>query len=135
MKNRGEAIHKAGTKAIKTELNSLLKNIPKDLAVGYNLVLRDIRDEISDFFDQHSADGTRNSKRKVVSITKVKLQEALQPEIGNLAQQWVTQPTVGEELPVDDDSEDEPMQDEDAFMDNDEGQDDDYQYNSDGDAD
>ena len=135
MKTRGEAIHKAGTRAIKTELNSLLKNIPKDLAVGYNLVLRDIRDEISDFFDQHSADGTRNSKRKVLSITKVKLQEALQPEIENLAQQWVTEPTVDEEIPVDDDSEDETMQDEDAFMDNDEGKDDDYQYNSDADAD
>lgn len=134
MIDEGVNIHKAGTNAIKAELNQLLDNIPVTLAVGYNLALQQIRDEIKSFFEQHSSDGARNSARKVVSISKVRLQEALLADIDVLAKNWISKLPV-EEIPDDDETGDEMALNDDLFIDLDKGDDDDYEYNSDGEAD
>jgi hypothetical protein len=133
MMNDGVKIHEAGAKAIKVELDQLLNNIPVQLAVGYNLVLQQIRDEIKAFFERHSSDGSRNSTRKAVSITKVRLQEALVADIKALAKKWVSKPPSEEAtVPFDpDEAEDENPLNDDLFIDLDKSDDDDYEYNSD----
>jgi hypothetical protein len=136
MKDEGVRMHREGSNAIKAELDQLLNDIPVKLAPGYGRVIEQIREEAKTFFEQNSCDGARNSTRKSVSLTKVRLQEALLVDIKKLAKDWVTkQPITAVVIPDDDETEDEMALNEELFIDLDKGDDADYEDSSDGDED
>jgi hypothetical protein len=135
MRKKGVKLHEAGTRAIRAELDELLDSIPTRLAIGNNLVLRHIREEIKLFFDRNSTEGVRNSRRRVVSNAKLLLQKDLLKVIDDLAKDWKTKVVV-EEIPDDDETEEEMALNDDLFVDLSKDDDDeDYEYNSDGEAD
>jgi hypothetical protein len=136
MKDEGVRMHREGSNAIKAELDQLLNDIPVKLAPGYGRVIEQIREEAKTFFEQNSSDGARNSTRKSVSLTKVRLQEALLVDIKKLAKDWVTKPPIIAVVILDDDeTEDEMALNEELFIDLDKGDDTDYEDSSNGDED
>jgi hypothetical protein len=124
-------MHRMGKKAIKSELDQLLDNVPARLGQGNALILQQIREEIKQFFDRNSTDGSRNSSRKVVSNAKLLMQKDILVDINNLAKDWKL-PVQDELFPNDDETEDEMTFDDDLFVDFSKDDDDDY---SDGEAD
>jgi hypothetical protein len=132
MKSEGKAMHHHATGAIKAAVDKLLDSLMSRFATAYDLVLKQIREEIKSFFDLNSSNGTRNSTRRVVSIAKVHLQKDLSADINTLAHDW------GSKLPVnsggfrpDIESDDEMDVNDQIFVDIDNSPDDDYQDDSD----
>jgi hypothetical protein len=73
MKKDGELMHQEGNRAVKTALDNFLTTVPTALAGAYNAVIEQIMGEVRLLFEQNTADGNRNSTRRVRSNNKVRL--------------------------------------------------------------
>lgn len=125
MTSKGVHMHRVGKRAIKSELDQLLDNVPARLGQGNALILQRIREEIKQFFDRNSTDGSRTSSRKVVSNAKLLMQKDILVDINNLEKDWKL-PVQDELLLNDDETEDEMTFDDDLFVDLSKDDDDDY---------
>jgi hypothetical protein len=109
-------MHRVGKKAIKAQLDQLLDNVPMRLGQGNTIILEQIRNDIKEFFDRHSADGSRSSKRRAISNAKVLLQRDMLPILDKLTTDWKL-PIQKEKISDDDETEDEKDPNDDLFMD------------------
>jgi hypothetical protein len=106
MESEGRAMHHEATRAIKSAVDKLLDSLPSKFSDGYNLVLERIREEVKLFFDQNTADGKRNTTRRVISTAKIRLHKDLSADLNTLANNWDSRPLV-ESSPQDDESNDD----------------------------
>lgn len=88
LEEKGDEIHHAATKALKRALNKMLASIPGCLEAGRIAALQDIRDKVSQFFEENSAAGLRTSGRKLVSPAKIALAKELMVVIDELEKKW-----------------------------------------------
>ncbi|KAE8443183.1 hypothetical protein EG329_002282 [Mollisiaceae sp. DMI_Dod_QoI] len=128
MKKNGVQMYRHGFKAVQTALDEMLEGLPATFATGYNAVLAEIRDEIQLFFEQNSANGSRTSARKVVSLAKVNLQKDFMVHINTLAADWSSE--VAARYQREDEDDDEPGFDDAEFFDTEknDAQDEDYEF-------
>lgn len=103
MKTKGLQMHHATSQAAVEVLNEMLVNLPNHLEAAYRAPLKDIEEQISRFFDENTASGTRNSARRVISHSKINLQRAMLPILEELTKAWTSDNLVKQAVEEDDD--------------------------------
>ncbi|KUJ08363.1 uncharacterized protein LY89DRAFT_742198 [Mollisia scopiformis] len=123
----GILMYREGFNAVKAALDEMLDGLPASFAVDYNVALTQIREEVNLFFEQNSANGSRTSSRKVVSLTKTRLHDEFMAHVHRLAADWISE--VAASYQPEDDSDDDMGYDDGDFFDTsrNDGQDEDYE--------
>lgn len=91
------------SRAVIAVLNEMVENLPKSLHAAYNIPLKDIQEQITRFFDENTASGTRTSGRKVVSNAKLSMQKDLLPVLAKLTEAWTSDDGVMKVVEEEDD--------------------------------
>lgn len=90
MRTKGRQMHHVASEAVIDSLDDMLNSLPNTLQAAYQDPLQDIKDQITRFFGENTASGSRTSGRKVVSNAKVNLRNAILVHVNKLAQAWIS---------------------------------------------
>ena len=88
MKKYGARMYREVSEVVRLALNELLEGLPESFEAVSAEILTQIRHEIGIFFEQNSSVGARTSSKRTISLSKIKLQNALDTSIGHLIKAW-----------------------------------------------
>ena len=88
IKNYGVEMHRAITTSLQSAIDALLEELPGLFSSGSDETRSQIDREIKVFFEQNSTTGIRTTSKKVISASKVKLQNSLDACIESLMNAW-----------------------------------------------
>src|SRR5271156_3296206 len=81
IKHYGIEMHQTITKTLQRVVDELLQELPGLVSAGSDEIMTQIKREVRVFFEHNSTNGIRTTPKKVISPSKVKLQNSLETSI------------------------------------------------------